>query len=381
MITFLFWFSLAVVIYVYVGFAFLAALVARLRNRQVKKGPITPRVSLIIPAYNEEASIAEKLDNVLALDYPLDKLEIIVASDGSNDSTESIVRRYADQGVRLLGFPRRGKIFAMNDAVGKASGDVLVFSDATSMFERQALRQLISNFADPEVGGASGRMIYARHANRDSSGQGEKLYWSYAVWLKQMKSLSGSIVSASGAIHAIRRKLYQPPADTATTDDFAISTAVVEQGYRLVFDSEACAYEEPAPAAENEFGRKVRMMNRGLRGVILRRRLLNPFRFGFYSLSLFSQKVLRRLVPFFLLILFVCSFLISASGAIYFAAFVAQALFYLSAVLGYLIRGTRLGRFKFFYIPFFYCLANAAAFVAVIRLIAGVRVEQWQPQR
>jgi cellulose synthase/poly-beta-1,6-N-acetylglucosamine synthase-like glycosyltransferase len=381
LITFLFWFSLTVVIYVYVGFALLAALFARLRNRRVKKGPITPRVSLIIPAYNEEASIAEKLDNVLALDYPLDKLEIIVASDGSNDSTESIVRKYADQGVRLLGFPRRGKIFAMNDAVGKASGDILVFSDATSMFERQALRQLISNFADPEVGGASGRMIYARHANRDSSGQGEKLYWSYAVWLKQMKSLSGSIVSASGAIHAIRRKLYQPPADTATTDDFAISTAVVEQGYRLVFDSEACAYEEPAPAAENEFGRKVRMMNRGLRGVILRRRLLNPFQFGFYSLSLFSQKVLRRLVPFFLLILFVCSFLISTSGGIYFAAFVAQALFYLSAVLGYLIRGTRLGRFKFFYIPFFYCLANAAAFVAVIRLIAGVRVEQWQPQR
>ncbi|HZD56063.1 MAG TPA: glycosyltransferase family 2 protein [Anaerolineales bacterium] len=381
MIAFLFWFALAVIIYVYAGFAVIAAIFARLRNRQVSKRPITPPVSLIIPAYNEEASIAGKLDNVLTLDYPPDQLEIIVASDGSDDATESIVSRYAHQGIRLLAFPRRGKIFAMNDAVEQSSGEIIVFSDATSIFEKQALRQLVSNFADPEVGGASGRMIYARHANRDSSGQGEKLYWSYAVWLKQMKSLSGSIVSASGAIHAIRRGLYQPPADTATTDDFAISTAVVEQGYRLVFDSEACAYEEPAPAAENEFGRKVRMMNRGLRGVILRRRLLNPFRFGFYSLSLFSQKVLRRLVPFFLLILFVSSFLISARGGIYFVAFIAQALFYLSAVFGYLIRRSALGRFKFFYIPFFYCLANAAAFVAVIRLIAGKRVEQWQPHR
>ena len=381
LITFGFWFSIAAIIYVYAGFALLAAIVARLRNRQVRKQPITPQVSLIIPAYNEEASIAGKIENILSVDYPLEALEIIVASDGSSDATNSIVASYADLGVRLLSFPRRGKIFAMNDAVQQATGEILVFSDATSLLEKQTLRQLVSNFADPEVGGVSGRMVYTRQTERDSSGQGENLYWSYAVWLKQMKSLTGSIVSASGALHAIRRDLYQPPTDTATTDDFAISTAVVEQGYRLVFESEARAYEEPAPAAASEFGRKVRMMNRGLRGVILRRRLLNPFRYGFYSVSLFSQKLLRRLVPFFLVILFFSSFLLSTQAALYFAAFVSQAIFYTSAVVGYLVRNNRLGKLKFLYIPFFYCLANAAALVAVLKLLSGTRVERWQPQR
>jgi cellulose synthase/poly-beta-1,6-N-acetylglucosamine synthase-like glycosyltransferase len=380
-ITFGFWFSIAVIIYVYAGFAMLAAIVAKLRNRQVKKKPITPKISLIIPAYNEEASIAGKLENILSLDYPPEVLEIIVASDGSSDATDSIVACYENLGVRLLSYPRRGKIFAMNDAVQQATGEILIFSDATSLLEKQTLRQLVSNFADSEVGGVSGRMVYSRQTERDSSGQGENLYWSYAVWLKQMKSLTGSIVSASGALHAVRRKLYQPPTDTATTDDFAISTAVVEQGYRLVFESEALAYEEPAPAAASEFGRKVRMMNRGLRGVILRRRLLNPFRYGFYSVSLISQKLLRRLVPFFLAILFISSFLLSTQALLYFAAFAAQALFYASAIVGYAVRNNRLGKWKFLYIPFFYCLANAAALVAVFKLLSGTRVERWQPQR
>jgi hypothetical protein len=148
-----------------------------------------------------------------------------------------------------------------------------------------------------------------------------------------------------------------------------------------VFDSEACAYEEPAPAASGEFGRKVRMMNRGLRSVILRKHLLNPFRYGFYSVALFSQKILRRLVPFVLFILFASSFLLSSQGGFYFWAFVAQILFYILAGVGYVIRDYRLGQLKCFYIPFFYCLANAAALIAIIRLIGGKRVEQWQPQR
>lgn len=376
-----FWLSLAMLVYVYIGFALLVAVVGRLRNRRVRKQSITPTISLIIAAYNEEDHIAQKLENILALDYLSEDLEIIVASDGSNDATESIVTQYATRRVRLLSLPRRGKIFALNNAANQASGEILVFSDATSIFEKQALRQLAANFADSEVGAVSGRMIYTTRSDADSSNQGENLYWSYAVWLKQMKSLTGSIVSASGAIHAIRRGLYSMPADTATTDDFAISTSVIEQGYRLVFDNEARAYEEPAPFASGEFGRKVRMMNRGLRGVILRKHLLNPFRYGFYALALFSQKILRRLVPFFLFTFFVTSFLISSQEGFYFWAFLTQVAFYVLACVGYLIRENRLGQLKCFYIPFFYCLANAAALVATIKLIGGKRIEKWQPQR
>ena len=376
-----FWLSLAVIIYVYAGLPLLAGIVGKLRNRRVQKRPITPKISLIIAAYNEEDNIGEKLENVLALDYPSEDLEIIVASDGSNDATVSIVASYEDRGVRLLNLPRRGKIHALNDAVIHAAGEILVFSDANSIFEKQALRKLASNFADPEVGGVSGYLKYTESVDSDASGQGEHLYWSYEAWLKRMESLTGSIISANGAIYAIRRELYRSPAATAVTDDFAISTAVIEQGYRLVFDSEARCYEQPAPAASGEFGRKVRIMNRGLRGVILRKNLLNPFKYDFYSVVLFSQKILRRLVPFLLFILFVSSFLLSPQGSFHFWTFVTQILFYILACIGYLIRNTRLGQLKCFYIPFYYCLANAAALVAIINLIGGKRIEQWQPQR
>jgi len=376
-----FWLSLAVIIYVYAGFPLLAAMVGKLRNRRVRKRPIKPKISLIIAAYNEEDSIAKKLENVLALDYPPEALEIIVASDGSGDATESIVAQYAARGVRLLRLPRQGKIYALNDAVAQATGEIIVFSDATAIIGKQALSELASNFADAEVGAVCGRMVNKRHVESDSTSQGEYLYWTYELWLKQMESLTGSTVSADGSLYAIRRELYRPPTDTAVTDDFAISTVVIEQGYRLVFDSEARAYEELAPTAASEFGRKVRMINRGLRGVILRRKLLNPLKYGIYSVTLFSQKIIRRLVPFFLFILFVSNLLLSSQGSFYFWAFIAQTLFYILAGVGYLIRDTRLGQLKCFCIPFFYCLANGAALIAIVKLIGGKRIDQWQPQR
>ena len=376
-----FWLAVALIIYSYAGFSLLVIAVARLRNRRVQQKPVTPRVSLIIPVWNEEKAIAERLENALALDYPSDRLEIIVASDGSDDDTHRIVSGYAPQGVRLLSFPRRGKIYALKDAVAKSTGEILVFSDANSMYKREALRMLVRNFADPEVGGVCGNQIYLKARQADTTSEGEGLYWSFDKWLKSLESLTGSIVSAHGAIYAIRRELYQPPASAAVTDDFAISTAVIEQGRRLVFEPEAIAYEEPTPSASLEFGRKVRIMTRGLRGVLLRRRLLNPFRYGFYSLELFSHKVLRRLVPFFLLVLLAASWILSGTGRFYFAVAVAQTLFYLLAGAGYLLRRRQIGRLKFFYVPFFYCLANAAAFIAVIRLLRGKRVEFWQPQR
>lgn len=377
----LFWFMIALLVYVYVGFTALVVLVAQMRRKRVRQAEITPRISLLIPVWNEERTIAERLDNALALDYPKDALEIIVPSDGSNDRTEEIVSRYAAHGVKFLALPRRGKIHAIKDAVAAATGELLVFSDANSMYERNALRMLARNFADAEVGGVCGNQIYVKAKSADTTSQGETLYWSFDKWLKQSESLTGSIVSAHGAIYAVRRSLYQHPASAAVTDDFAISTAVIEQGYRLVFESEAIAYEEPVPAAKREFGRKVRIMNRGLRGVLLRKRLLNPFRHGFYSVILFSHKVLRRMVPFFLLALLAISWLISAHSEFYFYAAVAQSFFYVFAALGYLLRSHRLGRLKFFYIPFFYCLANAAALVAFIKLFAGTRIEFWQPQR
>jgi len=376
-----FWGALGTLFYVYAGFPLLVIVTAWLRRKRVHQASMTPHLSLIIPCWNEEKTIATRLENALALDYPKDRLEIIVASDGSDDRTELIVEGYASAGVQLLRLPRRGKIYALNAAVEQATGEILVFSDANSMFAPRALQMLSRNFADPEVGGVCGNQIYLKHENIDAASQGETMYWSYDKWLKQMESMTGSIVSAHGAIYAIRRKLYQPPPSAAVTDDFAISTAVVEQGYRLVFEQEAIAYEHVSPATEIEFRRKVRILNRGLRAVFSRRQLLNPLRYSFYAVELLSHKVLRRLVPLFLVILFVASIQLSEPRSFYIFAAAGQILFYGLAGVGFLLRRHRLGASRLLCIPFFYCMANTAALAAFIMLLSGKRIALWEPQR
>lgn len=376
-----FWSSVACLAYVYGGFALLVAAVGFLRRRAVRSGPVTPTVSLIIAAYNEEEVIGERLDNALAMDYPADRLEIIVAADGCTDGTERIVDRYRERGVRLLSLPRQGKIPALNTAATVATGDVLVFSDANVMCHPQAVRALAGNFADPSVGGVAGQTTYELEAGSESSSKGESLYWNYDTRLKRLESETGSIVAAHGGLYAIRRRLYQPVTDPAVTDDFAISTAVVEQGYRLVFEPAARGVEFAVPEAQREFRRRVRLMTRGLRGVVLRRRLLNPLHYGFYAVVLFSHKVLRRLAPVPLAVIAATSLYLAPFNAFYLAAAAAQGLFYSLAVLGLLLRRGPFGRTKILYVPFYYCMANAACVMALVQLVRGQRIALWQPQR
>ncbi len=381
MLAILFWLSLLALAYGYAGFPLLIAVAGRLRARVVRRAPVTPTMSVIIAAYNEAEGIAERLENALAVDYPREALEVLVASDGSTDATPAIVAGYASRGVRLLQLPRQGKIPALTEAVGHATGEILVFSDANIHFHPQALRMLARNFADPDVGGVAGNSTYRLPADGESSSRGEGLYWRYDSWLKEMESRTGSIVSAHGGLYALRRALYRPPAETAVTDDFAISTAVVEQGRRLVFEADALAYELTIAQADREFRRKVRLMTRAWRSVALRRGLLNPFRYGFYSLVFLSHKVLRRLLPLFLLVLLASSLLLAPRGGLYLAAAVGQVVFYALASVGYAARRRPVGHSRLIYIPFYYCLANAAAVVALVRFLSGARIAVWEPQR
>ena len=376
-----FWSSIAFLVYAYGGFALLVGAVGMWQRRSVRKLPITPTVCVIIAAYNEEKVIAERLENALALDYPKDRLQILVASDGSTDGTEEIVSSYAARGVLLLSLPRRGKIRTLNAAVARATGKILVFTDANIMCRRDALRALVANFADPRVGGVAGHTTYTLDPDSESSSYGERLYWRYDTWLKKLESQTGSIVSAHGGLYAIRRVLFRPIPDGAVTDDFAISTAVVVQGYRLVFEPQALATEVAVPESQREFRRRVRLMTRGLRGVFLRRRLLNPLRFGFYSIVLASHKLARRLVPASLAILAVASLAAWPHGRIYQFAVLAQVVFYGMASVGYLLRRSRVGRIRLLYIPFYYCMANVACSVAWVHALRGRRIEVWQPQR
>ncbi len=377
----LFWATFTAIVFTYVVFPAIIFVRGRLVRKPVRSAEITPTITMVIAAHNEAANIGAKLDNVLAMDYPREQLEVIVASDGSNDGTNEIVRGYAEQNVRLLALPRQGKAPALDAGVAAAQGDILVFSDANSMYHPQSLRALARPFADPEVGGVAGNQVYIAEPGEGLTGDGEQSYWSFDRKLKQSQSASGNAISATGAIYAIRRSLFRG-VPVGVTDDFAVSTDVIAQGYRLVFAPDAIAYEPVASTGGIEFGRKVRVITRGLRGVlIVRRELLNPLRFGFYAFQLLSHKVLRRLVAFPLLLLLLLSPLLWNAGLVYQLATVLQLAFYGCALLGMLLRNQRIGRAKILTIPFFFCMVNVASMIAAINLIRGHRIDFWEPQR
>ncbi len=371
---------LATIAYTYIGFPLLIAIRGMLISRPIDAQPITPSVTLIVAAHNEADSIESKIQNILQLDYPTDKLQILVASDGSSDQTNPIVSRYEQHGIELLNLPRMGKAHALNAAVEKAHGEILVFSDANSMYARDAVRELVAPFADAKVGGVAGDQRYRESNGDGDSDAGEQSYWNFDRLMKRWQSQAGHVISATGAIYAIRRTLFQSVPD-GVTDDFVTSTRIILQGHRLVFAERAAAYESAASSSGIEFGRKVRVMTRGLRGVVMVRGLFNPFRFGFYSVQLFSHKVLRRLMVLPLLALYLLSGLLAWESTIYMAFFGLQTWFYLTAVLGLLARSSRLGRNKLFALPAFFCMVNAAALVALFNTIRGRRIDRWQPKR
>ena len=369
--------------YVYFGYPLLLEVLGIIRRRDVNKKDTIPFISVIIAAYNEESTITEKLENTLSLDYPKDRLEVVVASDGSTDSTEEMVRQYEGKGIKLLSLSRCGKIKSLTDAVDVAKGEVLVFTDANAILEERALRELASNFYDLEVGGVCGNQKYRleQNPNGDCASEGENLYWTYDKWIKQLESKLGSTIAADGSIYAIRKHLFVPISDPAQADDFAISARVVTQGYRLVYEPEAVSYENPPISSDLEFWRKVRVANQSMNGILHLREALNPFKYGFYGIELLSHKVLRYLVPFFLLIAFVINILLSLDSDFYKIILLLQILFYVLAFIGYKARNLNLGRVKIFYGPFYFCLANIAVLLGAIYLISGKRITTWLPER
>jgi cellulose synthase/poly-beta-1,6-N-acetylglucosamine synthase-like glycosyltransferase len=306
---------------------------------------------------------------------------VVIASDGSTDSTEAVIQRYEGRGIRLLSLPRQGKAAALNAAVSASNGDILVFSDANSMYKVDALRALVRPFADAGVGGVAGNQCYLKKNTASIVNVGEQSYWDFDRIMKQYESRSGSTISATGAIYAIRRSLFETVVE-GVTDDFVTSTGVIVQGYRLVFASDAIAYEPTAATNRTEFGRKVRVITRGLRAVFtVRSKLLNPFQYGFYAIQLLSHKVLRRIIVYPLLLLFFVTPFLWTTNLFYQIVMIGQLAFYCLASFGLLLDGTRLGRKKFFTIPYYFCLVNAAVLVATIKIFLGQQIKICEPQR
>lgn len=302
--------SAAALGYVYVAYPLLLWLMVRVRGaRPVHKGPGLPRVSLIISAFNEAPTIAGKLRNSLALDYPADRLEIVVVSDASDDGTDDIVRSFSAAGVRLRRqAERRGKTAGLNRVMPEVTGEVVVFSDANAMYDPAALRMLVRNFDDPDVGCVTGEARYLTGGTSAAS-RAERLYWAYEIQLKRLETAVGSMVGGDGAIYAIRRQLWSALPEDAI-NDFLNPLQIVGAGWRGVYEPDAVCHEETAGDTRREYRRRVRIVSRSWRAVFQAGSVLNPFRVGFFALSLLSHKVLRWMTGFFVACILVSSVLI-----------------------------------------------------------------------
>lgn len=375
----LFWLSAAALLYTYIGYPLLVAAISKLLPRKIHRTKHQPAVTIIITAYNEERHLAAKLDNTLALDYPRELLEIIVASDCSSDRTDDIARSFAKRGVQLHRQPQRlGKTAAQNVAVERARGEIILFSDATSLYQPNVLREMMPNFADATVGCVAGRLIYVDPGN-SRVGRGARSYWSYETFLKKHESRACSLIGASGCLYAVRRSAYVPLYHEACSD-FIIATKMVEQGLRTIYEPNAVCTEETNRRHDNELKMRVRIIAQTFTDLWRHRAMMNPLRSRFFAIELLSHKVMRYLVPLFLMVLFVASAALSSQTLLYRICFAAQAAGYLCAAFAWLLE--QLGvRSRVLALPHYFVLTNVASVIALFQFLRGERYASWEPIR
>jgi len=374
----LFWISAILIVYIYVGYPLLLKLLPK-RPLHYAEGEDWPSITVLIPAFNESAVIEKTLRNKLEQDYPTEKLDIIVISDESDDGTDEIVSRIAeeDSRVRLLRqTPRQGKTAGLNKAVELAKGELLVFSDANSDYADGALKALAKPFSDPTVGYVTGKMVYV---NEDGNlvGDGCSAYMRYENVLRALESQVSSVVGVDGGIDAMRRELYQPM-NADQLPDFVQPLKVVSQHYRVVYSDRALLHEESLTDSRSEFRMRVRVSLRALWALWDMKRLFNPSRYGVFSLQLFSHKLLRYLafVPLILVMLF--SLVLADHHWFYALAALAQLIFYSAAV--YAAVSEQGQKNAFCRLAFYFSLINFAALVASIKFLKGEKIVTWQPR-
>jgi cellulose synthase/poly-beta-1,6-N-acetylglucosamine synthase-like glycosyltransferase len=369
----LFWGSLAALIYVYAGYPLLLGALRPLWRRPVRREDVLPPVCLFITANDEESVIAAKLQNSLAQDYPAGKLRILVASDGSVDRTNEIVRSFASKGVVLVDFPeRRGKIAAINAAIGHVHEEIVVFSDANTFLHAAAIRALVRNFTDPAVGAVSGDVSLV--GERAALARPEDLYYRYERWLQQAESEVGSMVGVDGALYAIRRELFvAPPLDTIL-DDMAIPMAIVRAGRRVVFEREAVGFERGSQSAREEFARKSRVVA-GAVQFLRRPDSYVPLRDLQIVLALTSHKALRWLSPVFAALAFAASIVLSRESGLFLSAAVVQSIFLTGGALGCV---PALRRWNPIGVAHYFWLVQTAAAVGFFRGLSGRQAVTWR---
>lgn len=369
---------LGAILYTYVGYPAFICMVGAFYKRNNPDLGFCPSISVLIAAYNEAGNIGSKIEQTLALDYPAGKLEVIVASDCSTDGTDEVVMSFRDRRVRLVQMKHRsGKTSAQNEGVKIARGEIIVFSDATTIYHQQALRYLAADYRDKRVGAVTGRNHYFDLEENSPTGLGSVVFWNYENFIKSAQSRIRTLTGCVGCIYSVRKHLYTNLRHDIISD-LVQPLWVIQKGYYVVFESRAWAYEQATTSSKQEFWMRVRVITRGMRGLLSVPELLKPWKYGWVSFQLFSHKTMRWMVPFFLIGALLCNLLAGSAPWIQ-ALLRVQLVFYGLALVSLCVPLHKL--WKVLGIPLYFCTLNAAALVSFLELLRGHKYVVWSPIR
>ncbi len=381
-----FWTALGIALYTYIGYAALLWFLVKCKRLFKPSAPIStpdtwPNVTFIIAAWNEEDFIQKKLDNSQQFDYPANKLRILVVTDGSTDRTPELVSAHPPGPfeVILAHQPKRqGKIAAVNRVMPMVQSPIVIYSDANTWVNPQAIKNIVRHYRDPQVGAVAGEKRIALPEKGDAPGAGESIYWKYESTLKRLDAEWHSVVGAAGELFSIRTCLYEAVPSDTIVEDFFLTTRIAMRGYRVAYEPQAYAIENQSVSIEEELKRKIRIAAGGLQAAWRLRSLVNPFRYGSLSFQYISHRLLRwTLAPMSLPILFITNGWLAPTHWLYGTLFGTQIAFYSMALAGKLL-ARRPMRFKAFFIPYYFCVMNYAVYRGFFRLISGRQSVLWE---
>jgi poly-beta-1,6-N-acetyl-D-glucosamine synthase len=368
-------------IYTYFGYGILLFIIVKFKSIFVRKKLFSldklPRVTLLVSAYNEALYIKQKIQNSLQLDYPSDKIQFLFVTDGSDDKTPEIVSEYKQ--IQLMHQPQRqGKIMAVERAMPEVTGEIVVFTDANTLLNKEALQNIVRHFANDKVGVVSGEKRILNRDADEAAGAGEGFYWKYESKLKKWDDALYSVMGAAGELFAIRTNLFEPIPKDSLIEDFYMSFKIIQKGYKIAYEPDAYAMEEPSASVKEELKRKIRIAAGGIQSIVRLKELLNPFRYGVITFQYVSHRVLRwTLAPLALPVIFILNIFLLNQGGLYQGLFIAQGLFYLFAMIGYFMEKRKI-RLKLLFIPYYFCMMNFAVFAGFIRYMKGSQSVLWE---
>lgn len=376
MVSIMFWAAMGLMAYMFIGYPLALLLWSAVRPRRWRQQPCEPNISIVISAYNEAPSIVTKIQNLLALDYPAERVEILVGSDGSTDSTAEQLLTVSDERIRVFIFSqRRGKPAVLNTLVPKAHGDIVVLCDVRQKFEAGVLRAFARSFADPQVGAVTGEMILTKEGGTAASGS-SGLYWRYETFIRSRESIIDSAIAVTGAICAIRKTLFEPIPEDTILDDVLIPLRIARRGYRVIVESEARAFDSAYADPHHEFTRKVRTLAGNFQLFVRERWLFHPLRNRLWWQTI-SHKALRLLIAPLQITAIVSNVALFSASPFYKLTMLAQLMFYASALSGWVLPRAWKKPFVLTF-PFFFCLLSWASVLAFLRSITGRQPVTWQ---